>query len=170
MGRWERHLSAERLLGGCASQSRLSPRHLFLRAVAHVCCTCDAGTSEPAGASTEVERASEMEGVRLRRWAVGQPLPMDEDWQPAPGKWALSERELEMINLGSIFFGILLLLPGFRRFLCFARPGMAALVLARCSLAHRRCATITSTQQHLPRHKGEQGCSHVLQLENEWQF
>lgn len=27
-------------------------------------------------------------------------MPSDEDWQPAPGKWALSDREMEMIDLG----------------------------------------------------------------------
>lgn len=43
---------------------------------------------------------SESEGVMRRRWAVGAPLPHDEDWQPAPGKWALSEIEMEMIDLG----------------------------------------------------------------------
>lgn len=113
-----------------------------------MCCTCDAGASEPAGASTEVERASEMEGVRLRRWAVGQPLPMDEDWQPAPGKWALSERELEMINLGSIFFGILLSLPGVRRFLfCAARHGSACARPVQPCASALRCNP--SIQQHL---------------------
>ena len=69
-------------------------------------CACPAGAGQPKGqpegwaATTEQEAASEMEGVRLRRWAVGSPLPMDEDWQPAPGKWALSEREMGQIDLG----------------------------------------------------------------------
>jgi len=51
-------------------------------------------------ATTVAEAESEREGVMLRRWAVGAPLPADEDWQPAPGKWALSDREMEMIDLG----------------------------------------------------------------------
>lgn len=68
-----------------------------------------AGQEQPAGEAAPTmqgERDSEMEGVRLRRWAVGAALPMDEDWQPAPGKWALSEREMEMIDLGKKASGI----------------------------------------------------------------
>ena len=66
----------------------------------------NADVNAPAGAgglgeaTTDAEAASEMEGVRLRRWAVGGQLPLDEDWMPAPGKWALSDREMEMIDLG----------------------------------------------------------------------
>ncbi len=62
------------------------------------CAPAHAGAAQPAAGRADAD--SEMEGVRLRRWAVGSPLPMDEDWQPAPGKWALSEREMEMIDLG----------------------------------------------------------------------
>lgn len=61
------------------------------------CCAGAGGLGEP---TTDAEAASEMEGVRLRRWAVGGQLPLDEDWMPAPGKWALSDREMEMIDLG----------------------------------------------------------------------
>ena len=67
-----------------------------------LCCLLIAGR-EPDNAgepSTEAAKHSESEGVRLRRWAVGAPLPMDEDWMPAPGKWTLSDREMEMIDLG----------------------------------------------------------------------
>lgn len=60
------------------------------------------GEQQQEGGEAEVQQqtGSESEGVMRRRWAVGAPLPMDEDWQPAPGKWALSEAEMEMIDLG----------------------------------------------------------------------
>lgn len=61
---------------------------------------CSVGAGGLGEATTDAEAASEMEGVRLRRWAVGGQLPLDEDWMPAPGKWALSDREMEMIDLG----------------------------------------------------------------------
>ncbi len=61
-----------------------------------------AGTTAEAEPDAEPYSATEMEGVRLRRWAVSNAshLQMEEGWQPAPGKWALTQREMDMIDLG----------------------------------------------------------------------